>query len=82
MPANDSDPNDSDPNDSDQRRVRNDIPAATCQRQSKDQSKEMTDKACIGFRDYQPGDFRALCDIDRLCFPAGIAYQASPIESV
>ena len=61
-------------NDSDQRRVRNDIPVATWQRQS----KEMRDKACIGFRDYQPGDFRALCDIDRLCFPAGIAY--SPAE--
>ena len=69
MPANDSDPNNSD-----QRRVRNDVSVASWQHQS----KEMRDNACIGFRDYQPGDFRALCDIDRLCFPAGIAY--SPAE--
>ena len=26
------------------------------------------------FRDYQPADFPRLCEIDRLCFPPGIAY--------
>ena len=30
-------------------------------------------------RDYHPGDFPALCDIDRRCFPPGIAYSPDDI---
>ena len=30
-------------------------------------------------RDYRPGDFPALCEIDGLCFPPGIAYSAEDI---
>ena len=68
MPANDRDPNDSD-----QRRVRDDTSVATWQRHAKEMNKAGT-----GFRDYRPGDFPTLCGIDRLCFPAGVAY--SPAE--
>jgi [ribosomal protein S18]-alanine N-acetyltransferase len=34
----------------------------------------------LRIRDYQPDDFPALCDIDRRCFPPGIAYSADDIE--
>ncbi len=30
-------------------------------------------------RDYQPEDFRAICEIDRICFPPGIAYSPAEI---
>ena len=30
-------------------------------------------------RDYRPGDFDTLCDIDHRCFPPGIAYTAEDI---
>ena len=30
-------------------------------------------------RDYRPEDFSKLCEIDRLCFPRGIAYSAAEI---
>ncbi len=73
MLANDRDHNDSNPHDIKQSRVRNDISVASWQRQAKEMHK-----AGIGFRDYRPGDFPTLCDIDRLCFPAGVAY--SPAE--
>ena len=73
MLANDRDHNDSNPHDIKQSRVRNDISVASWQRQAKEMNK-----AGIGFRDYRPGDFPTLCDIDRLCFPAGVAY--SPAE--
>ena len=31
-------------------------------------------------RDYLPGDFATLCEIDRKCFPPGIAYSPEDIE--
>jgi [ribosomal protein S18]-alanine N-acetyltransferase len=33
----------------------------------------------VTIRDYRPDDFPALCEIDRLCFPPGIAYSADDI---
>ena len=33
-------------------------------------------------RDYQPEDFDTLCDIDRRCFPPGIAYSPEDISIV
>jgi ribosomal-protein-alanine N-acetyltransferase len=33
----------------------------------------------VTIRDYHPGDFPALCDIDRRCFPPGIAYSPEDI---
>jgi ribosomal-protein-alanine N-acetyltransferase len=33
-------------------------------------------------RDYQPEDFDQLCEIDRLCFPPGIAYSPEDISIV
>ena len=30
--------------------------------------------SAFSIRDYHPPDFSALCDLDRLCFPEGIAY--------
>jgi ribosomal-protein-alanine N-acetyltransferase len=33
----------------------------------------------VTIRDYRPDDFPALCEIDRLCFPPGIAYSAEDI---
>jgi ribosomal-protein-alanine N-acetyltransferase len=33
----------------------------------------------VTIRDYRPEDFPALCEIDRLCFPPGIAYSAEDI---
>ena len=30
-------------------------------------------------RDYRPEDFRTICEIDRLCFPPGIAYSSADI---
>ena len=30
-------------------------------------------------RDYRPEDFERICEIDRLCFPPGIAYTAGDI---
>ncbi len=32
------------------------------------------------FRDYLPGDFGALCRIDQLCFPPGIAYPPQDLS--
>jgi len=31
-------------------------------------------------RDYRPEDFAHLCEIDRLCFPPGIAYTAEEMR--
>lgn len=31
-------------------------------------------------RDYRPDDFRALCEIDRICFPPGIAYPPQDLS--
>jgi ribosomal-protein-alanine N-acetyltransferase len=33
----------------------------------------------VTIRNYRPEDFPALCEIDRLCFPPGIAYSAEDI---
>jgi len=33
----------------------------------------------VNIRDYRPEDFPALCEIDRRCFPPGIAYSAEDI---
>ena len=33
----------------------------------------------VKIRDYRPEDFPALCEIDRRCFPLGIAYSAEDI---
>src|SRR6266581_2359022 len=33
-------------------------------------------------RDYRPEDFAALCEIDRRCFPPGIAYSQEDIAMV
>lgn len=39
----------------------------------------MVTSPSIAFRDYRPGDFPTLCEIDRLCFPADIAYTPAEI---
>ncbi len=31
-------------------------------------------------RDYRPDDFHALCEIDRICFPPGIAYPPQDLS--
>lgn len=36
----------------------------------------------ISLREYRPEDFEVLCEIDRLCFPPGIAYSAEDIAMV
>ena len=61
--------------DSDQRRVQSATPVTTWQCHAKEMNK-----AGIGLRDYQPEDFPTLCDIDRLCFPAGIAYSSAEMS--
>ncbi len=33
----------------------------------------------VSLRDFRPQDFDTLCEIDRLCFPPGIAYSADDI---
>ncbi|HWP83564.1 MAG TPA: ribosomal protein S18-alanine N-acetyltransferase [Terriglobia bacterium] len=35
----------------------------------------------LRFRDYQPRDFPRLCELDRLCFPPGIAYDPQEIAA-
>ncbi|OFV95216.1 MAG: hypothetical protein A3F68_02545 [Acidobacteria bacterium RIFCSPLOWO2_12_FULL_54_10] len=32
------------------------------------------DPASVSFRPYAPSDFNVICQLDRLCFPVGIAY--------
>lgn len=32
------------------------------------------------YRDYRPGDFEALCEIDRQCFEAGVAYPPQDLS--
>ncbi|MBI3666281.1 MAG: GNAT family N-acetyltransferase [Acidobacteria bacterium] len=34
------------------------------------------------YRDYQPADFRRLCEIDRRCFPRGIAYTVTEMAAI
>ena len=39
----------------------------------------MSEEAVFHIREYRPPDFPALCALDRLCFPEGIAYTPEEI---